>query len=82
MIGLFNRIDLEDIVKITSKTDSWGIKGRGYARIDWTKVKSLGLNEEASDLLRLFDDELKVSEDIVGTPPRWKKNMGDLTQTY
>jgi hypothetical protein len=82
VVGLFNRIDFEDIVKITSKTDSWGIKGSGYARIDWTKVKSLGLSEEASDLLRLFDDELKVSEDIVGTPARWKNNMGDLTQTF
>ena len=74
VVGLFNRINFEDIVKITPKT--------GYARIDWTKVKSLNLSEEASDLLRLFDDELKVSEDIVGTPPRWKKNMGDLTQTF
>tara|TARA_R110002020_G_scaffold179513_1_gene373154 strand:+ start:3376 stop:5229 length:1854 start_codon:yes stop_codon:yes gene_type:complete len=82
VIGLFNRVEFEDIVKITDKTDSWGIKGRGYARIDWTKVKSLGLSEEASDLLRVFDDELKVSEDIVGTPARWKNNMGDLTQTF
>ena len=53
VIGLFNRVEFEDIVKITDKTDSWGIKGRGYARIDWTKVKSLGLSEEASDLLRV-----------------------------
>ena len=74
VVGLFNRVDFTDVVKISNAT--------GYARIDWSKVKSLGLSEEASDLLRVFDDELKVSEDIIGTPARWKNSMGDLTTSF
>ena len=74
VIGVLDKFHVDDVIRVNKNT--------GYLRIDWTKVKTLGLNDEASDLLKLFDDELKVSEDIIGTPTRWKNTMGDLSSQY
>ena len=74
VISALDKFKIDDVVRVNKNT--------GYLRIDWTKVNTLGLNDEASDLLKLFDDELKVSEDIIGPPTRWKNTMGDLSSQY